>query len=140
MIEKLQKLVAVLQYTVIFAFIVFFFYALVSGIFTSLSVTAMNITLGIITMTLGTGLFIAGAMANDSNKGGFFIHTFQFLTLSYPLTYLIGLVSSIMMLYSELDDKEVLAFWLSSMSGFHLLIIIMFFSAGLMIEDYKQKQ
>ena len=78
-------------------------------------------------MTLGTGLAVVGAMANDSGKGGFFINTFQMMSLSYPLVYLIGLVASISVLYSDFESKEEIAIWLASMNLIWLLLL------GLMI-------
>ena len=78
-------------------------------------------------MTLGTGLAVVGAMANDSGKGGFFINTFQMMSLSYPLIYLTGLVTSISVLYSDFENKEEIAIWLASMSLIWLLLL------GLMI-------
>lgn len=59
------------------------------------SVTTLNIVSGVVAITLGVGLVIAGAMANDSGKGGLFVSTFQWMSLSYPLIYLAGLVGSI---------------------------------------------
>ncbi len=74
-------------------------------------------------MTLGTGLAVVGAMANDSGKGGFFINTFQMMCLSYPLIYLIGLVSSISVLYSDFENKKEIAIWLASMNIIWLLLL-----------------
>ncbi len=104
---------------------------------TPLSVTWINIISGIVLIFVGTPIMIAGAMANDSGKGGVVIHTIQFLTMSYPLTYLIGLIGSIAVLYSDLDNSEEIALWLALMSGIHLIVIALFFTSALLVEHYN---
>jgi len=79
-------------------------------------------------------------MADDSGRGGFFVHTFQFLTLTFPLIYFIGLISSISVLYSDLDNKQTLAFWLSSMAGIHLLIIVVFAGTAYLKSNFDQRR
>jgi hypothetical protein len=95
--------------------------------FSSIPVTTINIISTLLVIFIGTPLIVAGAMANDSGKGGFIIGTLQFLTLSYPLVYFIGLISSIVLLYSSFEDKEEISRWLASMSVIQLLILVMFF-------------
>jgi len=51
-------------------------------------------------------LSLGGIMANDSGKGGFFTKLFQFLSITYLLVYFIGLVSSISVLYSDIENKK----------------------------------
>ena len=94
------------------------------------SVTALNIVSGIVVLTLGTGIAVAAAMANDSGRGGFFIYTFQFMGMTYLLVYLIGLTSSIWMLYSDHEDKRDIATLLASMSMILLTMIVVLFLAG----------
>lgn len=106
--------------------ILFAFYVLVtllSSLLEDWSVTTLNVVSGIIAMSLGTGMAVAGAMANDSGKGGLFINTFQWMSLSYPLVYLVGLVSSIAVLYSGYENKADIAVWLASMSVVWLALI-----------------
>ena len=133
-----KKLLGNLYIVAIISLIAYFTYVVVLEIFGSLSVTGMNITLSIITVFVGLPLSIASAMANDSGKGGFVINTFQFLGLTYFLVYLIGLISSISVLYSDIENKEELAFWLASMPGIHLLIIIAFFASIYLKESFDQ--
>ena len=140
MINKLRSLLSNLYTLSIYLFIGYFFFVVASEIFGTLSVTGMNIALGFITMTLGSGLLIVGAMADDSGRGGFFVHTFQFLTLTFPLIYFIGLISSISVLYSDLDNKQTLAFWLSSMAGIHLLIIVVFAGTAYLKSNFDQRR
>lgn len=108
------------------------------GDISELSVTTINVISGIITLTLGTGLAVAGAMANDSGKGGFFISMFQFMSLSYPLVYIVGLISSISVLYSDIDDKAIIAIWLSLANLIWLLIIAAMFIVAIAIEDINK--
>ena len=115
-----------------------FLYTVVSEIFGTLSVTGLNIVLGIITMLIGGVLAITGVMANDSGKGGLFVLTLQFLSISYPLIYLIGLVSSILMLYSDFENKELIAFWLASIAGIQLLVIVILFGTGYLYEERQR--
>ncbi len=111
----------------LFSLVAYFGYGLLNAWMNSLSVTSMNVAFGIIVLLVSLPLGLAGAMANDSGKGGFGTTLSQLLLLSVPLVYLIGLVSSIAVLYSEtFDGQQEIAFWLASMSGFHLLIIIVF--------------
>ena len=130
-----------------FPLILLIAYALITslaGEFRMLSVTTLNIVSGIIVITLGTGLAIAGAMANDSGKGGFFIHTFQWMSLSYPLIYFIGLIASISVLYSDYESKQEIATLLASMSLIWLLLIGVLFVTALAIEQlnlyHKEKK
>ena len=81
---------------------------------------------------------VAGAMANDSGKGGFFVHTFQWMSLSYPLIYLLGLVGSISILYSEYENKQDVAVWLASMSVVWLLLIGVLVFVAVIIENVNR--
>lgn len=94
------------------------------------SITALNLVSGIIAFTLGAGLAVAAAMANDSGRGGLFVHTFQFMGMTYPLVYIIGLISSIAMLYSEHEDKTEIATWLASVSMIWLAMMGVLLLAG----------
>ena len=79
-------------------------------------------------------------MANDSGKGGFSIRLFQFLALTYPLVYIIGLISSISVLYSEMENKQEIAKWLASMSLIQLTFIVLLFIVGIQVENYNSRQ
>ncbi len=112
---------------VLFSLGAYFSYGFLNAWMNSLSVTSLNVAFGIIVLLVGIPLGIAGAMANDSGRGGFGTTLLQFLLLSVLPVYLIGLVSSIAVLYSEtFDGQQEIAFWLASLSGIHLLIIIVF--------------
>ncbi len=129
------KISIILQRVVGFSLAGFIFYGVLTIWMDSISVTSLNVTFGIITLVLSLPLGIAGVMANDSGKGGFVMGLLQFLLLSIPLVYLIGLVSSISVLYvEEFEGQQETAFWLASLSGFHLIAIIMFFGLWLLAE------
>ena len=106
----------------------------------SSSVTNINVVSGILAVIIGFGLAMAGAMANDSGKGGFSIRLFQFVALTYPLVYLIGLISSISVLYSEMENKQEIAKWLASMSLIQLTFIVLLFIVGIQVENYNDRQ
>ena len=91
----------------------------------TLSATGINIIATILVIAIGGPLSIAGVMANDSGQDKPEILFIQFLTLSYPLSYLIGLISSIVVLYGDHENKKELAKWLASISLIHLGIIIL---------------
>ncbi len=80
------------------------------------SVTALNIVSALLALTLGAGLAVAAAMANDSGRGGFIVHSFQFMGMTYPLVFLLGLIGSISVLYSDYEGKREIATGLASMS------------------------
>jgi N-formylglutamate deformylase len=116
---------------------------LLSTVFNGWSVAVLNIVSGIVAITLGSGMSVAGAMANDSGKGGPFIITFQWMSLGYPLVYLTGLVSSIVVLYSEYANKEGVAVWLASMSLVWLVLIGVLLLGGIAwgnVEDSRRKR
>ncbi|MBF0263644.1 MAG: N-formylglutamate amidohydrolase [Gammaproteobacteria bacterium] len=100
------------------------------------SVTILNILSTIIFMVIGLGIAIAGAMANDSGKGGIFTNTFQFISLSYPVVYLLGVISSIAILYSDIDNKKEIAIGLSSINLIWLFILGLLFFVALIAEKY----
>lgn len=104
------------------------------------SITTINVISGIIAVTLGTGLAIAGAMANDSGKGGGFIYSFQFLSLTYPLVFLVGLIGSIVMSYSDHEGKEMIATALASMSLIWLELIALLILAGIAVESAERSR
>ena len=95
------------------------------------SITTINVISGIIAVTLGAGLAVAGAMANDSGRGGGFIGGFQFLSLTYPLIFIVGLTGSIAVSYSDYEDREVIATALASMSLVWLELIALLLLAGI---------
>ena len=125
--SSIINFVRTLLFPAILLIIAYVLITILSESFRLFSVTTINVVSGIIAITLGTGLAVVGAMANDSGKGGFFINTFQMMSLSYPLIYFIGLVASISVLYSDFENKKEIAIWLASMSLIWLLLI------GLMI-------
>lgn len=106
----------------------------------SVSVTAINVVSGVLVGTIGAGLIVAGGMANDSGRGGVFVHVFQFLALSYPLTYLVGLISSISVLYTEMENKQEIAQFLASMSLIQLFLIALLFGVFVLIDIYNDRQ
>jgi len=119
-------------------FFVIAFYALLFYLYRESSITSINVISGGIAMTLGMGLVVAGAMANDSGRGGFFVLSFQFMSLMYPLVYIAGLVSSIWVLYTELANKAEIARWLSLISLIWLAIIIFIFIAVMAKEEIEK--
>ena len=121
-------------------FLVLAFYALVFYLFSEASVTAINVVSGVIAMTLGMGLVVAGAMANDSGRGGFFIMTFQYMSLFYPIVYVAGLISSVWVLYTELDNREEIATWLSMISLLWLSLIISMFIVMIAKEEIEKSR
>ena len=121
--SSLINLVRTLLFPAILLIVAYALITILAESFRLYSVTTLNVVSGIIAITLGTGLAVAGAMANDSGKGGFFINTFQMMSLSYPLIYFIGLVASISVLYSNFENKEEIAIWLASMSLIWLLLL-----------------
>jgi len=124
----------------VFGYFIFSFFDIGMRDFSFTSVTTINVISGILAVTIGTGLIIAGAMANDSGKGGFFIGLVQFVTLTYPLVYLISLISSISVLYSEMENKQEIAKWLASMSLIQLTFIALLFIVGIQVENYNDRQ
>ena len=104
------------------------------------SITTINVISGIIALTLGTGLAIAGAMANDSGKGGGFVHGFQFMSLAYPLIFLVGLIGSIAVSYSDYQDREMMATSLASMSLVWLELIALLLLAGIAAQGAEQSR
>ena len=121
--SSLINLIRTLLFPVILLIIAYVLITILSESFRLFSVTTINVVSGIIALTLGTGLAVVGAMANDSGKGGFLINTFQMMSLSYPLVYLIGLVASISVLYSDFENKKEIAIWLASMNLIWLALI-----------------
>jgi len=103
-----------------------------------MSITAINVVSGLLVGTIGMGLMVAGAMANDSGRGGVFVYVFQFLALSYPLTYLVGLISSISVLYTEMEGKQEIAQFLASMSLIQLSLIIVLFGIFVLFGRYDE--
>ncbi len=104
------------------------------------TITTINVISGIIAVTLGFGLAIAGAMANDSGRGGGFILGFQFLSISYPLIYLIGLIGSITVLYSNYEGREIIATGLALMSLAWLELIALLLLAGIAVESVERSR
>jgi len=81
---------------VMFVFVVgIVVYGLFENGIENLSVTWINWIFGVITLIIAGPLMIAGVMGNDSGKGGFTTKLTQFLFMSYPLFYLVGLIGSI---------------------------------------------
>ena len=129
MFKVLGLFFSLIQKIAIIAVIAYFGYEIISSLLeiNSLSVTWLNWIFGVITLVIGTPLAIAGAMANDSGKGGFIIGSIQFLLLSIPLVYLIGLVGSISVLYmDQFEGQQETAIWLASLTGIHLSIVAVF--------------
>jgi hypothetical protein len=124
-----------IQKIVILALVGYFGLGILFAVMDSMSVTGVNVILGIIMLMVSVPMMMAGIMANDSGRNEFSTLLMQFLCLSYPFVYLVGLVSSIAVLYSDVfEGQQDVAFWLASMSGFYLLIIIIFFGSMLIKE------
>ncbi len=118
----------------------YFIYNLVlSAVDMSMSVTSINVISTLLFVFIGLPIIISGVMANDSGKGGFTIKTVQFLTLSYLFIYFIGLVGSIGLLYSDIDNKNMLAKYLASASVIELTVIALFFALIFLKEKYYDK-
>ena len=130
-----------IQKIVILALVGYFGLGILFAVMDAMSVTALNVILGIIMLMVSGPMMIAGIMANDSGRNEFSTLLMQFLFLSYPFVYLVGLVSSIAVLYSDVfEGQQEVAFWLASMSGFYLLIIIIFFGSMLIKEKFDYKE
>lgn len=104
------------------------------------TITTINVISGIVAVTLGSGLAIAGAMANDSGRGGGFIHGFQFLSITYPLIYLIGLIGSITVSYSNYESREIIATGLGLVSLAWLELIALLLLAGIAVESAERSR
>lgn len=104
------------------------------------SITTINVISGVIALTLGMGLTVAGAMANDSGKGGGFIYSFQFLSITYPLVFIAGLIGSIAVSYSDYEDRDAISTLLASMSLFWLELIALLFLAGIVMERAERSR
>lgn len=102
-------------------------YLIVSEFLLPISVTKINIVVGIFVFTLGMPLLMTAVMANDSGRGGFKIIFFQVVAFSLPLVYVTCLVSSISLLYF-FDNKQELALWVSSIAGIQLIIVVSIFA------------
>ena len=119
-------------------FFVTVFYALIFSLYRDASVTTINVISGILAFTLGMGLVIAAAMANDSGRGGFFVLLFQFMGIMYPLVYIAGLISSISVLYSDMVSREEIATWLSLVSLIWLAFIALMYLLAITKEDVEK--
>jgi len=129
MFKALGSFLSLIQKIAIIAVIAYFGYGIVGVLLevNYLSVTWLNWIFGVITLVIGTPLAIVGAMANDSGKGGFLIGSIQFLLLSIPLVYLIGLIGSISVLYMDkFENQQETAIWFASLTGIHLMIVAVF--------------
>ena len=132
MLEVLKKLA-------IYVVVVFLVYATFSELFEVDSVTKMNMTMGVIVLFIGMPLALVGAMANDSGTAGYFIKLLQVLLLTFPLVYLIGLVSSIAVLYMDsFENQQELALWLASIAGIQLMIAVGIFALFFMFQDLTE--
>ncbi|MEA1988790.1 MAG: hypothetical protein U9N57_06245 [Pseudomonadota bacterium] len=132
MLEVLKKLA-------IYVVVAFLVYAMFSELFEVDSVTKMNMTMGVIVLFIGMPLALAGAMANDSGTAGYFIKLLQVLLLTFPLVYLIGLVSSIAILYMDsFENQQELALWLASIAGIQLMIAVGVFALFFMFQDLTE--
>ena len=141
--EKLTKSYQILLNTVIVLaaiFMVLSLFALILENKSIVTVTSLNIISGILAVTLGSMLFMVGAMGNDSGKGGFGIIVLQLLTMTYILTYIVGLISSISILYTGISSKEYIAKWLASLSLIQLVFIILLFASLLYLENKKRNK
>lgn len=123
-----------------YASVVGLFGALVAYLFAERSVLGLNLLFGLVMITLGAGLLVAGAMANDSGSGGWFIGCFQGLTLTYPLSYLLGMGGSVWALHSDVEHPRELATWLASANGIHLLLIALLLGGGLVHENLERRR
>jgi len=119
-------------------FFVTVLYALIFFLYREASVTTINVISGIIAFTLGSGLVIAGAMANDSGRGGTFVLSFQFMSLMYPLIYIAGLVGSISVLYTDMISRKEIAIWISLISLIWLALIALMFLVAIIKEDIER--
>lgn len=108
--------------------------------FSSMSVTTINVVSALLALFAGTPLTIAGAMANDSGKGGFTVGIIQFFTLSYLLVFFIGLISSIVLLYTDIENKVEIARWVAVVSPLQLLTIVVVFGLAYLKEMYDDRQ
>ena len=120
---------------IIYSFIGYLIFSLFNIDLSSISVTTINVISGILVVIFGSSLAIVGIMANDSGEGGLSIGLVQFVMLSYPFVYLIGLISSISVLYSEMENKQEIAKWLASMSLIQLSFIVVPFVVVLLISQ-----
>ncbi len=128
-----------LRKVLVLTIVVGLFGLLVTYLFSSRSVLGLNLLFGALAMTLGAGMAVAGAMANDSGRGGWFIGSFQVLAISYPLTYLLGMGGSVWALHSDVDNRRELATWLASANGIHLLLIVLLLGGGLALEELSRR-
>ena len=119
-------------------FFVTVLYALIFVLYREASVTTINVISGLIAFTLGMGLLVAGAMANDSGRGGFFVLSFQFMSLMYPLVYIAGLIGSISVLYTDMISREEVATWISLVSLIWLALIALMFLIAIVKEDIER--
>lgn len=119
-------------------FFVTVFYALIFFLYREASVTTINVISGLLAFTLGSGLVIAGAMANDSGRGGFVVLSFQFMSLMYPLVYIAGLIGSISVLYTDMLTRKDIAIWLSLVSLIWLALIALMYLVAITIEDIEK--
>lgn len=104
-------------------------------------VTGINVFFGIVMVFLSGPMLIAGVMGNDSGRGGFDVKLLQFLFISYPLVYIIGVISSISVLYLDpFEHQQTTAIVLASISGIHLVIAWSFFGVTLLQEKLERER
>ena len=138
--KYLYSIYKYLSIAAIIGIVGYFVYNLVlSAVDMSMSVTAINVISTLLFVFIGLPIIISGVMANDSGKGGFTIKTVQFLTLSYLFIYFIGLVGSIGLLYSDIDNKNILAKYFASASLIELTVIALFFALMFLKEKYSDR-
>jgi len=116
-------------------------YFILEAVFGLPLVTAINVFFGIVMVFLSGPMLLAGVMGNDSGRGGFDGKLLQFLFISYPLVYIIGVISSISVLYLDpFEHQQTTAIVLASISGIHLVIAWSFFGVKLMQEKFERER
>ena len=101
-----------------------------------MSVTTINIIASTIAVVVFYPLFGSGIRANGAYKDRFIVRIFQGLAVSYPVVYLVGLIVSISLLYSDYESKIELAKIFASASLIHLLLIYILFK----VWGYREKK
>ena len=131
----------VLDYTMIglgyvlmflFAYIFWFSYELIT-------VTQINLFSTGLAIVAFFPLLISGTMANGSPNHDFFMKVFVFLTLAYPLVYLVGLIGSVTLLYTELEYKIEIAKIFALACPVQLLLIGLIFWIWGWKEKYNRR-
>jgi len=113
-------------------------YLIISDVISSPSVTKLNVIFGVITLVVAFPMMLMGVMGNDSGRGGFSVKLTQFMFISFPLVYLIGLISSIAILYlAPFENQRAIALWLSSIAGIHLVLAASAFGFMLLKEKHS---